>query len=246
MIIMKVSGSHLLPNQSLNCFSRHQMRQQKRKPRWKSHPSPLHIILMAKLHPPVSVASVRSMALDSLSAHWDKFKKRTHSLSAHRDKGTKRTDSMSVHWDKGRQRTDCMPAHWDKDRKKTDPLPAHWDEGRKRTDSMSAHWDKGRKRTYYLSAHWDKGTKRTHSLSAHWDKGTKKTDPLSAHWDKGRKRTDALPETSILVWQHVKLSEQIRPWDTLTCCWDVKQPPNNNNSFARMQKEDRSFAGSLR
>ena len=30
--------------------------------------------------------------------------------------------------------------------------------------------------------------------------------------------------TSISVWQHVKLSEQIRPWDTLACCWDVKQP----------------------
>ena len=26
--------------------------------------------------------------------------------------------------------------------------------------------------------------------------------------------------------QHVTLSEQIRPWDTLTCCWDVKQPTN--------------------
>ena len=25
-------------------------------------------------------------------------------------------------------------------------------------------------------------------------------------------------------------SEQIRPWDTLTRCWDVKQPTNNNNS----------------
>ena len=23
-----------------------------------------------------------------------------------------------------------------------------------------------------------------------------------------------------------KLSEQIRPWDTLACCWDVKQPTN--------------------
>ena len=30
-----------------------------------------------------------------------------------------------------------------------------------------------------------------------------------------------------LVWQHVKLSEQIRPWDTLACCWDVKQPTTN-------------------
>ena len=28
------------------------------------------------------------------------------------------------------------------------------------------------------------------------------------------------------MWQHVKLSEQIRPWDTLACCWDVKQPTN--------------------
>ena len=32
--------------------------------------------------------------------------------------------------------------------------------------------------------------------------------------------------TSISVWQQVKLSEQIRPWDTLACCWDVKQPGN--------------------
>ena len=30
----------------------------------------------------------------------------------------------------------------------------------------------------------------------------------------------------ISVWQHVKLSEQIRPWDTLARCWDVKQPTN--------------------
>ena len=33
--------------------------------------------------------------------------------------------------------------------------------------------------------------------------------------------------TSISVWQHVQLPEQIHPWDTLTCCWDVKQPTNN-------------------
>ena len=32
--------------------------------------------------------------------------------------------------------------------------------------------------------------------------------------------------TSISVWQHVKLSEQFRPWDTLACCWDIKQPTN--------------------
>ena len=29
--------------------------------------------------------------------------------------------------------------------------------------------------------------------------------------------------TSISVWQHVHLSEQIRPSDTLECCWDIKQ-----------------------
>ena len=28
------------------------------------------------------------------------------------------------------------------------------------------------------------------------------------------------------VWQHIQLSEQIHPWDTLTYCWDVKQPTN--------------------
>ena len=32
--------------------------------------------------------------------------------------------------------------------------------------------------------------------------------------------------TSISVWQHIKLSVQIRPWDTLACCWDIKQPTN--------------------
>ena len=28
-------------------------------------------------------------------------------------------------------------------------------------------------------------------------------------------------------WQQVKISEQIHPWDTLACCWDVQQPTNN-------------------
>ena len=31
---------------------------------------------------------------------------------------------------------------------------------------------------------------------------------------------------SISVWQHIQLSEQIRPWDTLACCCDVKQATN--------------------
>ena len=33
------------------------------------------------------------------------------------------------------------------------------------------------------------------------------------------------------MWQHVKLSEQIRPCDTLACCWDVKQPTNKQTNF---------------
>ena len=33
------------------------------------------------------------------------------------------------------------------------------------------------------------------------------------------------------VWQHIKLSEQIRPWDTLACCWDDKQPTNKQTLF---------------
>ena len=36
--------------------------------------------------------------------------------------------------------------------------------------------------------------------------------------------------TSISVWQHVKLSEQIGPWDTIACCWDIKQPTNKQTS----------------
>ena len=31
---------------------------------------------------------------------------------------------------------------------------------------------------------------------------------------------------SVSVWQHAHLSGQIRPWDTLAWCWDVKQPTN--------------------
>ena len=35
---------------------------------------------------------------------------------------------------------------------------------------------------------------------------------------------------SISVWQHVNLSGQIHPWDTLACCWDVRQPVNKHLS----------------
>ena len=46
--------------------------------------------------------------------------------------------------------------------------------------------------------------------------------PVSVYCDWVRWKV--WPATSISMWQHVKLSEQVRPWDTLACCWDVKQP----------------------
>ena len=42
--------------------------------------------------------------------------------------------------------------------------------------------------------------------------------------------------TSISVWQHIKLSEQIRPWDTLACCCDVKQASNQSTASYCMCK----------
>ena len=45
--------------------------------------------------------------------------------------------------------------------------------------------------------------------------------PVSIYWDWVRWKVWSA--TSISVWQRVKLFEQIRPWDTLACCWDVKQ-----------------------
>ena len=32
------------------------------------------------------------------------------------------------------------------------------------------------------------------------------------------------------MWRDVQLCEQIRPWATLACCWDVKQPPSNTTT----------------
>ena len=48
--------------------------------------------------------------------------------------------------------------------------------------------------------------------------------PVSVYCDWVRWKVGSA--ASISVWQHVQLSEQIRPWDTLACCWDVKQPTN--------------------
>ena len=52
-------------------------------------------------------------------------------------------------------------------------------------------------------------------------------DPLSVYCDWVRWKVWSA--TSISVWQHVTLSEQIRPWDTLVCCWDVKQLTNKHH-----------------
>ena len=38
------------------------------------------------------------------------------------------------------------------------------------------------------------------------------------------------------VWPHVQLPEQTRPWDTLACCWDVKQPTNKQTSPTRLRR----------
>ena len=52
--------------------------------------------------------------------------------------------------------------------------------------------------------------------------------PVSIYCDWVRWK--AWSAASISVWQHVKLSEQIRLWDTLSCCQDVKQPTNKQKN----------------
>ena len=47
------------------------------------------------------------------------------------------------------------------------------------------------------------------------------------------------------MWQHIKLSEQIRPLDALACCWDVKQPTNKTiQAFEQGYKYIRSVLAS--
>ena len=52
--------------------------------------------------------------------------------------------------------------------------------------------------------------------------------PMSVYCDWVRWRVGSA--TSVSVRQHVELSEQVRLWDTLACCLDVKQLSNNNNA----------------
>ena len=58
--------------------------------------------------------------------------------------------------------------------------------------------------------------------------------PVSAYCDWVRWKIWSA--TSVSVWQHVKLSEQIRPWDTLSCCWDAKQATNKRLCVMRGKK----------
>ena len=44
------------------------------------------------------------------------------------------------------------------------------------------------------------------------------------------------------MWQHVNLSVQIRPWDTVACCWDVKQPHTGDPPECRRACEPRRCA----
>ena len=55
--------------------------------------------------------------------------------------------------------------------------------------------------------------------------------PVSVDCDWVRQKVRSA--TSISMWQHVHLSEQIRPRGTLACCWDVKQAINNDSCDAK-------------
>ena len=62
--------------------------------------------------------------------------------------------------------------------------------------------------------------------------------PVSVYCDWVRWKVRSA--TPVYVWQDVKLSEQIRPRDTLACCWDVKQPTNKQTP---LREQTNTFAG---
>ena len=83
--------------------------------------------------------------------------------------------------------------------------------------------------------HWDRVIPVTQKLALQWlfcqapgviGSALGLVGPVSVHCDWVRWKVWSA--TSVSVWQHVKLSKQIRPWDTLACCWDVKQPTNKH------------------
>ena len=61
--------------------------------------------------------------------------------------------------------------------------------------------------------------------------------PVSVYCDWVRWKVGSA--TSISVWQHVILSVQIYSWDTLACCWDIKQATNQQTTnFTQKQSQD--------
>ena len=48
--------------------------------------------------------------------------------------------------------------------------------------------------------------------------------------------TESLAAASFSVWQHVQLSAQIHPWDTLACCWDDSNQPTNKSLYIGIQR----------
>ena len=65
--------------------------------------------------------------------------------------------------------------------------------------------------------------------------------PVSIYCDLVRWKVRSA--TSISVWQHVTLSEQICPCDTLVFCWDVKQPITKPNIPLSFTEENRTPEG---
>ena len=61
-------------------------------------------------------------------------------------------------------------------------------------------------------------------------------DPVSVYCDWERQKV--WPATSLSVWQHITLSEQICPWGTQACCWVIKQPTKQTHKW---QKTGYSF-----
>ena len=55
--------------------------------------------------------------------------------------------------------------------------------------------------------------------------------PVSVYCEPGWDWKVGLCNLYLSIVQHVKLSEQIRPWDTLACCGDVKQPTNKQTKL---------------
>ena len=68
--------------------------------------------------------------------------------------------------------------------------------------------------------------------------------PSEKAWVSGTPSTESTiticcKQSPLSSLQHVKLSEQIRPWDTLACCWDVKQPTNKQTNSSLQTRQSK-------